>query len=171
MRILGIDPGSHYTGVGVIESQGNRYRLIHEEVLKLPGSLSIAAKLYGVYRSLSQIVREYHPDVLALENIFYHKDIRAVVRVGEVRACAMLAASEHGVNVVEYAPNLVKQSVTGNGRASKQQVQHMVKTLLNLKSTPPADGADALAVAICHAHQHKTVGKADLFQKGKRRRY
>ena len=152
MRILGIDPGTWRTGVGLIESQGSRYRLIHTEVVTVREKLPIAARLLHIYRSLSSITSQYKPEVLALENVFYGKDLQAMVKIGEARACAMLAASELGIDVIEYPPARVKQSVSGNGRATKDQVQHMVKTLLNLSALPPADSADALAVAICHAH-------------------
>ena len=152
MRIIGVDPGTRRTGVGLIEASGNRYQLIHFEVIKVKETLPIAERLHFIYHALSQVIQEYKPDVLALENIFFGKDIQAMVKIGEARACAMLAASEHGINVVEYPPARVKQSVSGNGRATKEQIQHMIKTLLNMKEAPPSDGADALAVAICHLH-------------------
>ncbi|MBN1687475.1 MAG: crossover junction endodeoxyribonuclease RuvC [Candidatus Omnitrophica bacterium] len=180
MIILGVDPGTRRTGVGLIESQGNRHRYIHAETITIPTSLPLADKLSKIYQKLSQAITQYRPDILALEDIFYGKDIRAMVRIGEARACAMLAASEHNINVVEYAPLLVKQSVTGNGRASKIQTQRMVKTLLSMKTEVETDAADALAVALCHHHQwtrmipetRQRIGKKrtfeDLIMKGSR---
>ncbi len=152
MRILGVDPGTRHTGAGVIETQANRYSLIHFEVINVKDTIPLPRRLYFIYQELSRIVAAYKPEVLALENVFYSKDIRSTVKIGEARACAMLAASAHGIDVVEYPPARVKQSVSGNGRATKEQIQQMVKMLLNLKTVPPADGADALAVAICHVH-------------------
>ena len=153
MRVLGVDPGTWRTGVGIIESQGSRYRMIHTEVITVREKLPIPRRLLQIYKALSSIVAEYQPEAVALENIFYGKDLQAMVKIGEARACAMLAASEHGLDVIEYPPARVKQSVSGNGRATKEQVQQMVKTLLNLSEVPPVDSADALAVAICHLHR------------------
>ena len=156
MRILGVDPGTRRTGLGIIETEGSRYRLLHTETIVLKDSLTLPEKLQEIYQSLTAAIQTYQPEVLALENVFYGKDLQAMVKIGEARACAMLAASGRGIPVVEYAPARVKQSVTGNGRASKEQMQRMVKVLLNLKTEPPPDSADALAVAICHLHCRKT---------------
>ncbi len=156
MRILGVDPGTLKTGAGLIESQGNHYRLLFAETIHLKPSLPIIARLRTIYQTLLQMIREHKPEVLALEDVFYGKNVRSMVKLGEARACAMLAASEAGIDVVEYAPARIKQSVSGNGRATKEQIQHMVKTLLNLKKLPPTDSADALAVALCHLHHHRT---------------
>jgi crossover junction endodeoxyribonuclease RuvC len=102
-------------------------------------------------------MQEYKPDSVALENVFYAKDVSAMVKIGEARACAMLAAAECGIEIAEYPPARVKQAVSGNGRATKEQIQHMIKTLLGLKSLPKPDSADALAVAFCHAHMVKST--------------
>lgn len=152
MRILGIDPGTHYTGIGVIEVSGNSYRMVSCETVTVPEKLSIPAKLNYIYQTILNAIRRYKPDRMALEGFLFGKDIRAVVRLGEARACAMLAAIQEGIEIFEYTPTRIKQAVTGNGRASKEQIQHMVKILLGLKSHPKGDGADALAVAICHGH-------------------
>ena len=152
MKVLGVDPGTWRTGAGLIEGQGNRYRLLYYETIAVRKKSTLLERLSQIYRALLKIIQQNLPDVLALENVFYAKDVSATIRLGEARACAMLAACESGVGVVEYSPARVKQSVSGNGRASKEQVQHMVKTLLNLKEVPPPDSADALAVAICHLH-------------------
>lgn len=166
MRILGVDPGTRRTGVGIVESDANQYQLLHFEILSIQDSLTRPEKLLFIYRSLREIIQKFQPDVLALENIFYGKDIQAMVKVGEARACVILAASEQGVPVVEYSPARVKQSISGNGRATKEQVQHMIKALLNMKTAPPADGADALAVAICHFHSKNN--RIDFFKKAEK---
>ncbi len=165
MRILGVDPGTWKTGVGLIETQGSRYQLLHFEVISLKENLPLAARLLHIYKTLGERIREYRPDVMALENVFYSKDVSALVKIGEARACAMLAAAEQNLEVAEYPPARVKQSVTGSGRATKEQVQYMIKMLLNLKTPPPADGADALAVAICHTHMSRGLRQDGLKRK------
>ena len=157
MRVLGVDPGTRFTGVGIIEERASRYFLIHSEVIRVNDKLPIAQRLKIIHDSLSAIFHTHRPELLALENVFYGKDLRAMVKIGEARASAMLAASDAGIPVVEYAPARVKQSVTGNGCATKQQMQHMVKRLLNMKEMPPPDAADALAVAICHLHSRRFI--------------
>ena len=159
MRILGVDPGTIRTGIGLIESEGSRCRLLHCGVISAPSSLPLPERLHRIHTALRGIIRGHRPSVLALENVFFGKDVQAMVKIGEARACAMLAASERGIAVVEYAPARVKQSVTGTGRATKEQIQYMVKNLLRLDSLPPADSADALAVAICHCHLEKSPGR------------
>ena len=155
MRILGVDPGTWRTGVGVIESEGPKYRYLHCESISVKSKISLPPRLVQIHRALCEIIQKFRPDILALENVFFGKDVQAMVKIGEARACAMLAASASGLDVIEYPPARVKQSVTGNGRATKEQIQHMVKTLLSLKTLPENDSADALAVAICHAHCYK----------------
>ncbi|OGW84318.1 MAG: crossover junction endodeoxyribonuclease RuvC [Omnitrophica bacterium GWA2_52_8] len=173
MKILGVDPGTRKTGVGLIETQGSGYQLVYSGIIQNPANRPIAERLQTIYRALSDIIDQLKPDILALEDIFYGKDFRAMVRIGEARACAMLAASGKSVPVVEYAPAQVKQAVSGNGQASKLQVQQMIKTLLHLKTLPQSDSSDALAVAICHGHRSRfgrlqeagiqTYGKKTIF--------
>ena len=165
MRILGVDPGTLRTGAGIIESAGSSYKLVHFEVIRSSPKQAIAHRLSNIHQALSGIIKAYQPKVLALESVFFGKDVQATVKIGEARACAMLAAFAHGIDVIEYAPTRVKQSVSGNGRATKEQVQHMVKILLNLKELPAEDGADALAVAICHFHTAKHPAAAMQFAK------
>jgi len=152
MKILGVDPGTWHTGIGVIEAEGSKYHLLHFEVIHLPKNQPLAARLKLIYDGITEILRIYQPSVLALENIFFGRDLRAMVKIGEARACAMLAAAQQGVEVLEYPPARVKQAVSGNGRATKEQIQFMIQKLLGLKSPPPVDGSDALALAICHLH-------------------
>ena len=149
---MGIDPGTRQMGVGVIDVQGSQYHCVHYEVIQPSPKLAIEKRLYQIHLSLREVLRTQLPEIIALESVFYSKDVKATVKIGEARACAMLAASEQGLNVVEYPPARVKQAVSGNGRATKHQMQQMVKTLLSLKEAPPTDAADALAIGICHAH-------------------
>lgn len=155
MRILGVDPGTHRAGLGLIECEAQRYRLIHFEVVRTDSKAPIQERLKTVYQSVISVIRTFQPQVMALEKAFYCKDIRALIRIGEARACAMLAAAQEGLELAEYAPTHIKKAVAGNGRASKEQIQHMTKMLLNLKELPPSDGADALAIAICHFHMNQ----------------
>ena len=157
MRVLGIDPGTHRCGVGILDAEGNRYKLVDAEVIRAKSKHPIEERLYFIFENLRRIIKEFQPDVISLESLFYAKDIQAVVRIGEARACAMLAAQEVKIPIFEYAATAVKQSVTGNGRATKEQVQFMVTKLLSLKDVPYADSADALAIAICHLHNRRRI--------------
>lgn len=150
MRVLGIDPGTLRMGVGVIECEGSCYQLVTFESIEFSRRLPLAGRLKEIHQSVLGFIERYLPDVVALENVFFGKNVRSLVKMGEARASAMLAAVERKIPVVEYPPARVKQAISGNGRASKIQVQQMVKHLLRLKSVPPVDAADALAVALCH---------------------
>ena len=155
MRIAGVDPGTIETGVGIIEDSGKRPVLIFSRTIHAGRSKEIAPRLEIIFTELKAILEEWKPDVLALENIFYQKDFKAAVKVGEARAAAMLAASLNGIPVVEYPPARVKQSISGNGRAAKDQVQYMVRHILDFRGPLSADSADAIAVALCHSHSKK----------------
>ncbi|MBI4373141.1 MAG: crossover junction endodeoxyribonuclease RuvC [Candidatus Omnitrophica bacterium] len=155
MRIAGIDPGTIQTGVGILEDSGKRPVLIFSHTIQAERSKAIADRLETIFTELKAILQEWKPEVLALENVFYQKDFKAAVKVGEARAAAMLAASLSGIPVVEYPPARVKQSVSGNGRAAKEQVQYMVRNILGFRGPLSADSADAIAVAICHIHSKK----------------
>ncbi|OGX12263.1 MAG: crossover junction endodeoxyribonuclease RuvC [Omnitrophica bacterium RIFOXYB12_FULL_50_7] len=163
MRVMGIDPGTHRTGFGILESSGRDYKLVICGTIRASSKDPIAKRLLHIFESLQKNIKSYKPDIVALETLFFAKDIRAVERIGEARACAMLAASKQGLEVIEYAPTAVKKSVTGNGRAAKEQIQFMVKRLLNLKESPAPDASDALAIAMCHLHSLKSRGQAHDF--------
>ena len=155
MRILGVDPGTLRTGVGLIEAQGSHYYLVHTEVVTARPKQKIEERLHLIHERLLQIISEYRPSVVVLETVFFGRDLKAMVKIGEARACAMLAAAQAKLPLFEYAPARVKQAVSGNGRATKDQIQHMVQRLLGLKTMPPSDSADALAIAICYLHTHR----------------
>ena len=150
IRVLGIDPGTIRTGVGILEGDGNRPKLVTFESVEVSERLPISERLKEIYEAVRGYIARYSPEVMALENVFFGKDVRALVKIGEARASAMLAAAERGIPVVEYAPARVKQAVSGNGQASKVQMQQMVRERLGLREAPPVDAADALAVALCH---------------------
>ena len=152
MLILGIDPGSHITGYGVIDKKGNYLRhIIHGEV-KLRKDSLLSTVLNSIYQRLSEVIVENSPQAIALENIFYGKNVRSLIKQAHVRGVIIFAGAGSGIPVFEYSPLEVKKAVVGYGRAEKRQVQIMVKAILKLPTLPPPDAADALAVAICHAN-------------------
>ena len=153
MRIFGIDPGSERTGYGCIEVMGSRHHLVICGSISAPARSTFPEKLKHIHGGLAALLAKYHPDCVAVENIFYARNVRSALKLGHARGVALLAASEAGLPVVEYAPAEIKRAVVGYGRAEKHQVQQMIKLLLGLDAPPsPHDAADALAVAICHVH-------------------
>jgi len=157
LLILGIDPGSHITGYGVIDKKGNYLRhIIHGEVKPRKDSL-LSTVLSFIYQRLSEVIVENSPQAIALENIFYGKNVRSLIQQAHVRGVIIFAGAGKGIPVFEYSPLEVKKAVVGYGRAEKRQVQIMVKAILKLPALPPADAADALAVAICHANFLKQI--------------
>lgn len=169
MRVLGVDPGTWKTGIGVIDLEKGKYRLVHFETLTLQtpalkGRVPLAKRLKKIHGNLTEVLKIFKPEVMALENVFYGLSFSAAVRIGEARAIAILAATDFNVDIMEYSPAEVKNAVTGNGRASKVQMQFMVRHLLGLRENPPQDSADALALAICHCH---LMGKRDAFDRKK----
>ncbi len=155
MRIAGVDPGTIRTGVAILEESGKDFSFIEARTIHAKEEEPIAERLKIIYDHLVQVFQELAPDVVALENVFYQKDFKAAVKVGEARAAAMLAASTCHIPVVEYPPARIKQSICGNGRATKEQVQYMVRHLLRLREPLGPDAADAVAVAFCHLHSNQ----------------
>ncbi|MFZ5650791.1 MAG: crossover junction endodeoxyribonuclease RuvC [Bacillota bacterium] len=152
MIILGVDPGTAITGYGVVGFCGNRFSVLQYGCVRTSPDMDLAGRLGVLYQSLNGVINGYSPDHFAIEQLFFNKNAKTALAVGHARGVAMLAAIQSGLPVFEYTPLQVKQAVVGNGRAAKEQVQFMVKTLLNLDSKPsPDDVADALAVAMCHA--------------------
>lgn len=155
MRVLGIDPGSETTGWGVVEGDGigRSYRLVEFGVVKLSTSASFSSRLLKICRGLEEVIEKLKPDACAIEEAFYAVNPKVVLKLGQVRGVALLVAESAALEIGEYSPRLVKQTVAGYGNADKRQVQEMVKVLLSLQAVPePHDAADALAVAICHFH-------------------
>jgi crossover junction endodeoxyribonuclease RuvC len=153
VRVLGIDPGSETTGWGVVEGSGHSYGLVEFGVLKLSTSTSFSSRLLKICRGLEEVIDKLKPDACAIEEAFYAVNPKVILKLGQVRGVALLVAESAGLEIGEYSPRLVKQTVAGYGNADKRQVQEMVKVLLSLRVVPePHDAADALAVAICHFH-------------------
>jgi len=152
LRILGIDPGSHVTGFGVIDKSGNYLRhVLHGEIKTRKDSILSEVLIY-LYAQLCAVIVETNPQAVALENIFYGKNVRSLIRQAQVRGVVIFACADKGIPVYEYSPLEIKKAVVGYGRAEKRQVQVMVKAILKLDALPPADAADALAAAICQAN-------------------
>lgn len=153
MIILGIDPGTAITGYGVMEHTGNRYRLMEYGVIRSQKTEKMTDRLYDIFIGVNKVIDTFKPEQVAVEELFFNKNTKTALVVGQARGVLMLAARLKGLPVFEYTPLQVKQAVVGYGRAEKQQVQYMVKAILNLPQLPkPDDAADALAVAICHGH-------------------
>jgi crossover junction endodeoxyribonuclease RuvC len=153
VRVFGIDPGSHRTGYGCIDSDGRRLRLVLCGAIRAGADASFPEKLVAIHRALSDVLAECRPQCVAIENLFHATNVRSALKLGHARGVAMLAAVEAGLEIIEYTPAEIKRAVVGYGRAEKAQVGRMVKLLLSLDAVPaPDDAADALAVAICHVH-------------------
>ena len=153
MRIFGIDPGADRTGYGCVETDGSRHRIVTCGAITAPSAAPFPDKLLQIHRRLSSLLRECRPDAVAVENLFFAVNVKSALKLGHARGVAVLAAVEAGIAVAEYTPAEIKRAVVGYGRAEKPQVQQMVKLILGLAAVPtPHDAADALAVAICHAH-------------------
>ncbi|SHI51076.1 Holliday junction endonuclease RuvC [Geosporobacter subterraneus DSM 17957] len=153
MIIIGIDPGIAIVGFGIVEYKGNHFRVISHGAITTDASESLPNRLEIIYTSLASLMEKYQPSAMAIEELFFNKNTKTALLVAQARGVAILAASLQNINIYEYTPLQVKQGVVGYGRADKKQMQTMVKTILNLEKIPkPDDVADALAVAVCHAH-------------------
>jgi len=158
MRILGIDPGSNATGYGVVERVGGRLVHVDHGTLRPARGARLAERLASLHRDVAALVARHRPDVAAVEEVFVAASARSALVLGQARGAVLAALGTAAVPVSEYAARTVKQSVAGSGAADKRQVQGMVRRSLALEATPAADAADALAVAICHAHAARLAG-------------
>ncbi|HVC54701.1 MAG TPA: crossover junction endodeoxyribonuclease RuvC [Stellaceae bacterium] len=157
MRVLGLDPGLRHTGWGVIDIAGNRLSHVADGIVHAPVDLPLAQRLVVLFRQLTAVLERFRPDEAAVEESFVNKNPSSTLKLGIARGVALLAPAERGLPVAEYSANLVKKSVVGAGHADKEQVQMMVRRLLPGCAIAAADAADALAVAICHAHHSRTL--------------
>lgn len=157
-RILGIDPGSRLTGFGVIDFTRDTARYVASgSIESANGEFSERLKL--IFNSVSEIVAEYRPNVVAIETVFVHKSAGSALKLGHARSAAICATFRYDVEVREYAPRAIKQALVGTGSASKEQVMHMVVAMLKLQGAPAADAGDALAAALCHGHHRKLASR------------
>lgn len=165
-RILGVDPGSRITGVGIIEHQKNEVRCLFGGCVRLLAK-EMPLRLAKLFAEIQEIVKIYQPTELAIEQVFVHKNVRAALKLGQARGVAIASAMAHNIPVYEYAPREIKQAIVGKGNADKSQMQHMIQVLLNLNAKPQADCADALSVALCHLH---SVSDNPVFKRKSSRR-
>ena len=157
MRVLGLDPGLRHTGWGVIDVDGNRLTHVADGVVNAPVNLPLSERLASLFRQIGEVLERFRPDEAAVEETFVNKNPASTLKLGVARGVVLLAPAERGLPVAEYSTNLVKKSVVGAGHAEKAQIQLMVRRLLPGCATSSADAADALAVAICHAHHAATM--------------
>ena len=154
--IIGIDPGSRITGYGIINWVGNTLEYVDSGCIRIKGD-ALAERLHQVYQGVTELITTYSPQYMAIEKVFMARNADSALKLGQARGVAIVAGANQGLPVSEYAARQVKLAVVGNGGADKAQVQHMVKALLNLSKTPQADAADALAIALCHAHTEQSL--------------
>jgi crossover junction endodeoxyribonuclease RuvC len=166
MRILGLDPGLRRTGWGVIDVEGNRLRHVANGVVESKASDPLAARLVFIHSALARIVADFAPLEAAVEETFVNKNAESTLKLGQARGVVMLVPAQAGLVVASYPPNLVKKSVVGAGHAAKQQIGMMVKILLPGCAVDSADAADALAVAICHAHHRGSAQRLSTLAVG-----
>jgi len=159
MRLLGLDPGLRNTGWGVIEAVGNRLRHLANGVVRSDGDAPMAERLLQIHDGLAAVLAEWQPAAAAVEETFVNKNPVSTLKLGQVRGVVLLAPALVGIPVAEYAPNLIKKSVVGSGHAQKEQIHAMVRMLLPGCTIANADAADALAVAICHAHHAASLDR------------
>lgn len=150
ISVLGIDPGLNVSGFGVIEHLNQQPHVVAYGTVKTPSGHTLSEKLKNIYKSANQLIEKYDPEILAIEDTFYHKNVRSALALGQAKGVWILAAAMHSIPSKEYAPRKVKSSVTGNGNATKEQVQFMLKEIFNMGKKPtPLDASDALAIAYC----------------------
>ena len=158
MLALGVDPGSRVTGYGLIAKTSGRMTYIQAGVITPPIKLPFFERVYYIFQSTRDIISRYQPRELAIEEVFFAKNVKSSLKLGHARGAVLIAAVESGLKIFEYSPLEIKKSTVGYGRASKEQVRSMVKTILNLKSEPLLDASDALATAICHLNWQRFSG-------------
>ena len=155
MLILGIDPGFAIVGFGLVESSGGRTRMLQCGAITTPAGEPLPATLLQISEDMDQLLEQFRPDAMAIEELFFNNNITTGIGVAQARGVLLLAAERHRVPIYEYTPSQVKQAVVGYGKAEKRQVMDMTKRLLSLKAVPkPDDAADAVAIALCHARSH-----------------
>lgn len=153
MLAVGIDPGTAICGYGVVESQGSRLRAIDYGAIQTSAALPASERLQVIHHQLGDVLKQYQPQVAGVEQLFFNKNVRTAMAVGQARGVILLTIANHGITLAEYTPLQVKQSVVGYGKATKEQVIYMTQRLLSLSDKPkPDDVADALAIAICTLH-------------------
>ncbi|NPA25405.1 MAG: crossover junction endodeoxyribonuclease RuvC [Deltaproteobacteria bacterium] len=159
MLVLGVDPGSSVTGFGFVEMKNGQLEYRHDEQLRLPSRADAGSRLARLFDHTSELLHKYRPELLAVEGIFYGGNAKSMLVLGQARGAVLVAAAKFALAIHEYPPAQVKQAVVGYGRASKEQIQHMVKLLLKQEKLAGEHAADALAIAICHLHSTSLQGR------------
>ena len=165
MLVLGIDPGSKITGYGLVEKRDEEMICIQAGTISLSGNPPFYERIHNIFSSVMEIMDRYRPQEMAIEDVFFAKNVKSALKIGHARGAVLIAAVQSGVRIFEYTPLEIKKSVVGYGRATKEQVRDMVRMILNLKTMPNLDTSDALATAICHLNwirfeevsSHKTL--------------
>ncbi len=158
MLILGIDPGYAIVGFGLVESQGMRQRLVACGAINTPAGVRLSARLWQIGRDLEELIERFHPDALAIEELFFNNNVTTGIGVAQARGVILMTAEKAGLPIYEYNPSQVKQAVVGYGKAEKRQVMDMTKRILGLPAVPkPDDAADAVAIALCHARSSTSL--------------
>ena len=156
MIIIGIDPGYAITGFGVLEYEGNHFKLIESGSIQTKAGIPLPTRIAKIYDDMNTLIEKYKPDAIAIEELFFNRNTTTAIGVAQGRGAVLIAAAKTSTPIYEYTPLQVKQGVTGYGRADKKQVQMMVKTVLGLEKVPKLDDTtDAIAIGICHAHSHR----------------
>ncbi len=158
MRIIGIDPGTSFTGIGIVELRNENICFIHYDCISLSSKESLPARLKKIYDECLLCIEKFRPDEFAIETAFYGKNIQSTMKLGQARGVAIIAALNSNLKISEYSPREIKKSVTGSGASSKEQVQYMVKSILSLREKVMSiDSSDALAVALCHFYCSQNI--------------
>lgn len=156
--IMGVDAALYATGVGIIRAHEDEIRIVHTDLIRTSDKDDLPRRLEQIFNSISELIRAYKPDILALEDIFYSKNLKIAMSLGQARGIIMLACAKYGIRLVEYSAREIKQAITGNGAASKEQVAYMVKSLLNIETAfKTHDISDSLAAAICAGFKMKSL--------------
>jgi crossover junction endodeoxyribonuclease RuvC len=150
MLVLGVDPGSRVTGYGLVEKENNQMTCTHAGTISLSAKLPFYERIHNIFKSMVEIMNHYRPQEMAIEDIFFAKNVKSSLKLGHARGAVLIAAVQCGIKIFEYTPLEIKKSTVGYGRATKEQVCSMVQIILNLKDKPNLDTSDALATAICH---------------------
>jgi crossover junction endodeoxyribonuclease RuvC len=168
MKVLGIDPGSETLGWGVVEGENLKYKLVDFGTVKSSPKEKFSKRLLKIHQGLSAVIEKFQPDVLSIEEAFYSVNVNVAMKLGQVRGAVIVLGELSGLEIAEYSPRLVKQTVVGYGNAEKHQVQEMVRLLLRLQKAPePHDAADALAIAICHFHHAGAQNRINIAKQKK----
>ena len=150
MLVLGVDPGSRVTGYGLVEKKNDQMICIHSGTINSPGNIPLYQRIHKIFQSMVEIMSHYRPQEMAIEDVFFAKNVKSALKIGHARGAVMIAAVQCDIKIFEYTPLEIKKSVVGYGRATKEQVRAMIQIILKLKTDPVLDESDALATAICH---------------------